>query len=304
MKLKQKFRSSLIKAKCNKKEIALCLYSGGLDSRLIIKLLQDKGVEVTAVHYKLPFISDKEINDNFLCDQNVQLVAIDCTRGDYLQDYVNIMLSPKYGTGAGANPCIDCKIYMFKRAKQYAQDNGFDYLATGEVPGQRPMSQLKRAQEIIQRDVDFPIVRPLADMGIEGRSRQKQMELAKNYKISYPMPGGGCLLCEKGLKKRFDKYLELSLIQEDTLQLMKVGRHFLYEEKGVWLIVARNVRECEILETYTNVIKSAPGHPAVFFKKLKNNDLTELINIANELQIAYKTGQDKELRKKFSNVKI
>ena len=286
-------------------EKALCLYSGGLDSRLIIKLLQDKDVDITAIHYKLPFISDKEINDDFLEKENVKLVVIDCKKDEYLQDYLKIMIDPKYGVGAGANPCIDCKVYMFQRAKQYALENGFDYLATGEVPGQRPMSQLKKAQEIITKDVDFPIVRPLADMGINGRARDKQLKMVKEYgNFHFPMPAGGCILCEKGLKKRFQKYLQYSMIQEDTLQLMSIGRHFFDEEKGYWIIVARDAAECEILETYETVLGSIPKNPAVFYRNIKSEDMSEIIELSKEIQIAYITRQDKKLREKYIDIKL
>lgn len=288
----------------DKKEKALSLYSGGLDSRLVIKLLKDKNVDVTAIHYKLPFISDKEITDDFLEKEQVNLEVIDCTKGEELQDYLNIMISPKYGTGAGVNPCIDCKIYMFERAKKYALENGFDYLATGEVPGQRPMSQLKHAQEIIKNDVDFPIVRPLEDMGINGRSREIQLKLADEYQFYFPMPGGGCILCEKGLKKRFKKYLQYSMIQEDTLKFMNLGRHFFDEENGYWWIVARNGDECEYLEKYNTVLESLPKTPAVFYRSIDGKIDDELIETARDLQTAYITGQDKALRKKFLNMKI
>jgi len=284
---------------------ALALYSGGLDSRLIIKLLKEKGEKVTAIHYKLPFISDKEITDDFLENENIDLVVIDCKKGQELQDYLQIMITPKYGTGAGANPCIDCKIYMFERARKYAIENGFDYLATGEVPGQRPMSQLKRAQEIITNDVDFPIVRPLADIGIHGRTREKQLQMVKDYgNFHFPMPGGGCILCEKGLKKRFQKYLKYEAIQDDTLQLMSVGRHFFDEEKGYWVIVARNGEECKILESYNTCIKSELKTPAVWYRNIKSDNNNELIDLAKELRIAYITGQDKVLREQFIGIKL
>jgi hypothetical protein len=287
-----------------KKEKALALYSGGLDSRLIIKLLKEKGVSVTAIHYKLPFISEKEISDDFLKTEKIDLITIDCTRGEELQNYLNLMIAPKYGTGAGVNPCIDCKIFMFNHAKAYARENRFDYLATGEVPGQRPMSQLKHAQDIINHDVDFPIVRPLADMGINGRNRERQIKMAGDYDFYYPMPGGGCLLCEKGLKNRFKKYLQYSMIKEDTLKLMSLGRHFFHEKKGYWIIVARNGEECEYLENnYQEVLMSAPKTPAVFYRNILTDD-ENIKDLATELQTAYMTGQAKELRERYSRMKI
>ncbi|MFP4547186.1 MAG: hypothetical protein ACLFQM_03575 [Fidelibacterota bacterium] len=289
----------------DKKDKALALYSGGLDSRLIIKLLKEKAVDVTAIHYRLPFISDKEINDDFLKKEKVDLKVIDCRHGKELQEYLAIMKKPKYGTGAGANPCIDCKIYMFERAKQFAKENGYDYLATGEVPGQRPMSQLRRAQEIINHDVDFPIVRPLAEMGIHGRSREQQMNMVKELgDFHYPTPGGGCLLCEKGLKPRFQKYLKYGLITENTLHLMNVGRHFLDEDKGFWFIVARDITECEILEKFDTVLSSSPRTPAVFYRNINGSENNEIIEFAKKLQAAYSTGQDNTLRKRFSDIKI
>ncbi len=287
-----------------KQEKALALYSGGLDSRLIIKLLKEKGADVTAIHYQLPFISDKEINDDFLEKEAVELKIIDCKKGQLLNDYLDMLRDPKYGTGVGVNPCVDCKIYMFERAKQYAREEGYDYLATGEVPGQRPMSQLKQAQKIITDDVDFPIVRPLAEIGISGRSREKQLKLAEKYQINFPMPGGGCLLCEKGLKQRFQKYLDYDLFRSETLQLSNVGRHFFDEKQGYWFIVGRDLEECRLLETFDTVLTSAPKTPAVFYQNTGKNCDEKMIEIAQKLQTAYTTGQDKSIREKFIDIKL
>ncbi|MBN2282086.1 MAG: hypothetical protein JXQ65_16000 [Candidatus Marinimicrobia bacterium] len=283
----------------------LSLYSGGLDSRLIVKILKKKGLDVTAIHYQLPFISEKEINDDFLKDEQVDLVIIDCKKGDYLREYLAMLKQPKYGTGTGMNPCIDCKIFMFEKAKQYAVDYGYGSIATGEVPGQRPMSQLKHAQGLIDKNVDFPIIRPLAELGINGRGRDRQMELVKKYGgFHFPTPAGGCLLCEKTMAKRFQKYLEYDLIDEKTIALMKVGRHFLDEESGQWAIVARNGDESEILEKYDNCLESAPQTPAVWYSTINKGPDRFLRQFAQELQSAYITGQDKSLREKFADLKL
>ena len=260
---------------------------------MIIKLLKEQNYEVIPVFFRLPFASDKEINDDFLSNENLELKIFDCTKGKLLIEYLDILTNPQYGYGAGMNPCIDCKIFMFNHVKQYAIDNSIEAIASGEVPGQRPMSQTASAEKIIDNSTDFNILRPLKVMGITGRSRNQQMQLAEKYKINYPTPAGGCLLCEKGLAKRFKTLLYIDLINDKTLYLAKIGRHYYFSEKELWIIVGRNAAECEILEKFPNVIKSGKGKPAVYYQSKIISQ--EIISIAAELQKFYQSKNKEQI---------
>ncbi|MEM2873852.1 MAG: 7-cyano-7-deazaguanine synthase [Candidatus Nanoarchaeia archaeon] len=229
---------------------ALVLLSGGLDSRLAVKLLQQQlGKNVSAVYIKLPFGTRYSKNfeslKEFCKKEKVSLYVIDCTKGRLLQDYLKIVRNPKYKRGSALNPCIDCHIFMLKLAKKLAKKIGADVIATGEVLGQRPMSQHRSALDLIEKEAGLRgrLLRPLSAKllpqtiaekegwikrnklcGIRGRSRQKQLELAKKFKISFPSPGGGCLLCEKEFCKKVGPLLKK--LSELDIELLKIGRHF------------------------------------------------------------------------------
>ena len=266
------------------KKKCIVLFSGGLDSRLAVKIMQEQGFEVIAVYFNLPFgcgCCDFGCNFNFTQMSGVKFKIFDVTKGKLLKEYLSVIKKAKHGRGAGFNPCIDCKIYMFKKAKKYASSHGVEMIATGEVLGQRPMSQTRRAIDIIDKEIGFELTRPLIDLGIKGRRRNKQMALAKKYKIKYPSPAGGCLLCEKKLKKRFELLIKRSLINEKTLSLVNIGRHFM--KYNCWFVVGRNETENNVVEKFANSIKSAKGKPAVYFSLRKGKKFAE------ELQEDYKT---------------
>jgi predicted subunit of tRNA(5-methylaminomethyl-2-thiouridylate) methyltransferase len=245
----------------NKK--CIVMFSGGLDSRLAVKIMQKQKFKITAVFFKLPFTckckqNEKEIKD-FSKKHKFKLKIFDCTRGKLLQEYLKIIKEAKYGRGAGVNPCIDCKIFMFKKTKQFADKEKINLIVSGEVLGERPMSQTRRALNLIEEKSGLKgrILRPLTDIHkIEGRKREKQISLAEEFKISYPSPAGGCLLCEKELKNRFKTLLERKLSSEEV-ELTKIGRHFIINKK--WVVLGRNEKENKVIE--------AVG------KKMKNSDL-------------------------------
>jgi PP-loop superfamily ATP-utilizing enzyme len=268
------------------KKHVIVLYSGGLDSRLAVKLLKEQNYSVEALYLKLPFAPSSEL-DNFLENENVQLTIIDCTKGEMLKKYIDAVEHPKHGRGAGYNPCIDCKLFMYEYAKLYAEKHDIKYIATGEVLGQRPMSQNKDALDLMKRKINFNILRPLNDFGIRGRNRKEQIALANKYNIQFPGPAGGCLLCEKGLKKRFRILVENNLINEKTLPLINTGKHYFIDEKKWWIIVGRNEQENNIIEQFSRVITSGKGKPAVFFHSTDNNYWNELITKANKFQTAF-----------------
>lgn len=292
------------------KEKALVLYSGGLDSRLVVKLMQDKGYSVEALHFSLPFGCERSAlakdeqtikstlregccntarNFNFTQKEEAKLTIIDCSKSPILEEYLQIIESPKHGIGSGVNPCRDCKIWMFKKAKDYAEKNKIKIIATGEVTGQRPMSQSKSAMQLIDKSVGMSFLRPLNDVGCKGRQRKIQMQLAEKYNIKYPTPSGGCLLCEKYLAERIKFLIKNKFVNEKNITLTKIGRHFIINKE--WFIVARNEKESLIIEQF-NSLPSDIGTPAVYYQKDKKT--------AEELQKAYKDKQPT----KFQEFKI
>lgn len=278
---------------------ALVLYSGGLDSRLVVRMLQDQGYEIEALHFNLPFgcgCCNLSCNSHFTQKEKIKLKILDVTKGELLKEYLAILKNPKHGTGKGINPCKDCKIFMFKKAKEYADKVGVDVVATGEVVGQRPMSQVKSAMAIIDKEIGFEIRRPLMEMGMSGRNRKPQMALASKFGIKYPTPGGGCFLCEKVTAKRFKHLIKNDLINEETLPLTLIGRHFFI--KGVWFVVARNEKECELINKFKTSVSDRKTAPAIFYSNEKGKQK------ALELREAYASGTTKKMREKFKEVKL
>ena len=292
----------MVKSKKNKKTKALVLFSGGLDSRLTIRILQNQGLDVEALYIKLPFgtgcCNDFGCVFNFSQLSRVKLHTIDCTKDQLYKNYLRIIKNPKYNRGAGFNPCKDCKIFLFKLGKKFAKKIGAEIIATGEVIGQRPMSQMKKDLLLNEKEADLEgkILRPLSAkllpqtiyeekglieraklFDISGRRREKQIRLAKKYKIKYPSPGGGCLLCEKLLKKRFEILLDRGL-KENQAGLMNVGRHFLIN--GSWIILGRNQEENNILAHVKGGRLIEPkfnGPSAKIFGKITKHEIMNLI---------------------------
>jgi len=297
---------------------ALVLYSGGLDSRLVVRMLQDQDFKITALYFALPFgcgCCNLSSNFHFTQNKNVKMKITDVTKEPLLSEYLDLLKNPKFGTGSGINPCKDCKIFMFKKAKEYADKHKIEIIATGEVVGQRPMSQIPSAMKTIDKALDFEILRPLSaktlketevekrglvDRGkfldIKGRGRKTQMELAKKYKIKYPTPGGGCFLCEEYPAKRLKHLLDKDLINEKSLPLTMIGRHFYID--GVWFVVARNEKESEVILKFPNHIKDDVGKPSIYYSEKSGKEK------ALELQAAYSTGENEDKREAFTGVKL
>ncbi|RMF93233.1 MAG: DUF814 domain-containing protein [Candidatus Schekmanbacteria bacterium] len=246
---------------------ALALLSGGLDSTLAVKVVQEQGIEVYAINFISPFcrctskkrgcISEaKRVCDEF----GVKLKTV------YVgKEYIEVIRNPKFGYGKNMNPCIDCRIFMHKIAGEYMKEIGAKFIITGEVLGQRPMSQRRDTINIIDRESGLKglVLRPLSARyfpetiaekegwidrdklpAITGRSRKKQMALAEEYGINdYPCPAGGCLLTDasfaRRLKDLFDNQREVSM---GDINLLKVGRH-LRIDKETKLVIGRNEAE-------------------------------------------------------------
>jgi tRNA(Ile)-lysidine synthase TilS/MesJ len=307
----------MVKKKC------IVMFSGGLDSRLAIKIMQKKGHDILAVFFKLPFgtgCCNEGCSFNFSQLQGIKLKIFDCTKGKLLQEYLKVIKNAKHGRGAGVNPCIDCRIFMLKEVKKFADKEGIEFIATGEVTGQRPMSQHKKQINVIEEESGLKgrIIRPLIDFeNISGRSRKAQMALAKKFKIKYPHPAGGCLLCEKVLRNRLKTLLDRGL-NEEELNLVGIGRHFKFGSN--WIVIGRDDRENKIIEANKAGKVIEPDYPApsavimpatilpttsTRVKVVNNKKISQLtINKVNKLISAYSKRGSLNERKKFERYKL
>ncbi len=243
----------------------IVLLSGGLDSRLVIKLLQEQGIKIIALHFLLPFSGccKPDCAFNFTQLQGIPLKIVDCTKGKNFTEYISVIRKPKYGYGSGMNPCVDCRIFMLIKAKECAKKMKAHFIATGEVLNERPMSQHRKALVIAEKESSLKgkLLRPLSAkllpeteaerkklvdrsklLAIKGRSRKQQIALAKKYHIGYPSPGGGCLLCEKEFAAKLkDLFKHKKRIYPADIELLKIGRHFRINNSKI--IVGRNEHE-------------------------------------------------------------
>ena len=246
---------------------ALALLSGGLDSILATEIIRRQGIEVVAFNVKTPFCIPKKDGTSEAVQAanqlNVPLKVVSVEK-----DYLRMLRNPKFGYGKNMNPCIDCKIFMIKKAKKYAKEIGADFIFTGEVLGERPKSQHYPALRLIEEKAGLKrkLLRPLSakllpetvtekkglvDRGkllsIEGRSRKPQFRLAKEYGITrYPSPAGGCLLtCEEYSKKLRDLLANKKRVSTDDIVLLRVGRHFRLGKNKI--IIGRNEAENKFL---------------------------------------------------------
>ena len=253
---------------------AISLLSGGLDSILATELIRRQGIEVITFNVKTPFGIPKKDGTSEAAQAADQLkVPLKVLCVD--QDYLRMLRNPKHGYGKNLNPCVDCKIFILKKAKKYAKEIGADFLFTGEVLGERPMSQHSHALKIIAEESGLKgkLLRPLSAkllpetvaekkglvdrnklLSIQGRSRKPQFALAKEYGITvYPSPAGGCLLtCEEYSKKLRDLFENKKRLSMADVALLRVGRHFRLGKNKI--IVGRNEAENKFLTA--NKIKS------------------------------------------------
>jgi len=223
----------------NKTKKALVLLSGGLDSMLTAKLLQEQGYDVTGISFTSLFFNAKQAKKSAK-KINIPLKIINISK-----NHLKIVKNPEYGYGKNLNPCIDCHLLMLKNAKKIAHKENFDIVATGEVLGQRAFSQNQQALDLIAQKSKLgkKLKRPLIKAGIRGRSRTKQIKLAKKYGIkSYPSPAGGCLLTDQQFSQRLEKMLNhWPKAKPSDIKLLKHGRHFW--ENNTLIIIGRNKQD-------------------------------------------------------------
>ncbi|TSA47909.1 MAG: hypothetical protein D4R56_01340 [Deltaproteobacteria bacterium] len=233
------------------KRSAVALLSGGLDSTLAVKMMVEQGIEVTAIHFTSPFCNCSPHKAG--CQNQARKVAAEfgvpirvIVKG---MDYMRIVEKPPHGYGRGMNPCIDCRIYMLRKVAGMMDEIGASFVITGEVLGQRPMSQHRQAIELIERESGLAgrILRPLSahhfpptlpeeegivDRGrllaISGRSRKEQIALAEDLGVrDYPCPAGGCLLTDPDIAGRLrDLFTHVPGYTHRDLVILTIGRHF------------------------------------------------------------------------------
>jgi tRNA U34 2-thiouridine synthase MnmA/TrmU len=250
---------------------AVALFSGGLDSTLAILVMKSHGVEVEAIKFLTHFGCDA--NNSSSCGSDPSLAANQfgfpvrlCHLG---QKFIDMVKKPQFGYGKNMNPCIDCRILMLREAKDYLEMTDADFIITGEVLAQRPMSQMRGTLNLIDRESSLGgrLLRPLSGkllpptkpemdgliqrdwlLDISGRSRRRQIDLAAEFGLTgYPNPAGGCLLTEKAYSKKLrDLFTFVEEPGFDDFNLLKVGRHFRLAH-DCRLVIGRNQPENQIL---------------------------------------------------------
>lgn len=243
---------------------ALALLSGGLDSSLAVKLVQEQGIEVEGISFTSPFFG-AENAIKAAEELKIKLHILDITT-----EILGIVKSPRYGYGKNMNPCIDCHILMAKKAKEEMEGLEASFIISGEVLGQRPKSQNKQALELVTKrsETQGILLRPLSAklfpttdaeekglidreklLALSGKGRKPQLELAKRYNLrSYTTPAGGCLLTDSIFSKRLKDLLEHNEYTLDNILLLKLGRHF-RSSTGLKIIIGRNKEENKRLKS-------------------------------------------------------
>lgn len=238
----------------------VALLSGGLDSMLAIRLMQDQDVEVEALHFQTIFTCCRDDAARAARQLGVRLTAV---RQE--DDYLDLVRKPRFGYGRAANPCVDCRIYMFQRAKAFMEQIGARFVISGEVVGQRPMSQKRRDLDIIARHsgLEDLLLRPLSAqrlpatlperqglvdrdqlMSFSGRSRKGMIALARRLQFpEIPSPSTGCALTEVGFGRKVFDLIEWDPVsQRWDFELLRIGRHYRLDATTK-IIVGRNAQD-------------------------------------------------------------
>ncbi|MCW8830225.1 MAG: tRNA (5-methylaminomethyl-2-thiouridylate)-methyltransferase [Gammaproteobacteria bacterium] len=299
---------------------AVALISGGLDSLLAAKLMLEQGIHVEGINFYTGFCVEghthairkkdkaKPKRNNALW--SAEQLGIKLHILDIIEEYKDVVINPKHGYGANMNPCLDCKIFMISKAKQWMEENGFDFIITGEVVGQRPMSQRKDLLPVVVREsgIDDLLLRPLCAKNLaptlperegwvdreklldfSGRNRKPQMALAKQFGFDdYATPAGGCcFLTDESYSKKLVDLWQARNKKEyelDDIMLLKVGRH-IRPAPHYKLIVSREDGENKFLNGYrkqfsTIEIKSHNGPLTLVDGELSDDDFKQAARIA------------------------
>ncbi|MBU0476433.1 tRNA 4-thiouridine(8) synthase ThiI [Patescibacteria group bacterium] len=297
---------------------ALLLFSGGLDSILSAKILEQQKIKVVPLCFESYFFNCK------LAEKSAKALRLELKIKDFSQSHLKIIKRPCFGFGSGVNPCIDCHLLMLKKAKEIMGKEGFDILATGEVLGQRPFSQNQRALHLIEKEAGLKdqILRPLSAkllpettyekkglvkraklFGFQGRSRKPQIALAKSFKVKeFPSPAGGCILTElqysQKLKILFKKAPDFD---SKDCQILRRGRAFW--QKDSLILVGRDEKDNKEIRRLSEKKKrdiilepeNFPG-PTVLIRGFGKKVQKETIKKARELLLNYSKKLPKTIR--------
>jgi tRNA-specific 2-thiouridylase len=293
---------------------AICVFSGGLDSMLAAELIRAQGIDVLALFFETPFFTaDRAVIS--ARSMNLPFKVVNIT-----QRHLEVVQHPKHGYGGNMNPCIDCHALMFRIAGEMLESEDAAFVFSGEVMGQRPMSQNKKALALVAKESGLHglLLRPLSAkclsptipeteewvkrdqlLGIQGRSRKPQMTLAAELNLGdYPSPAGGCLLTERGFSRRLKDLLSFSSeVFVNHLESLKLGRHFRINDH-VKIVVGRNKGENDKLkklamkeDVVLNTI-SVPG-PVVL---MSGNSFNEAIDLAVQITLSYSDAPEGEVQ--------
>jgi tRNA U34 2-thiouridine synthase MnmA/TrmU len=299
---------------------AICLLSGGLDSSLAARLMLDQEIGVFGVHYVIPFGRLDKQGPDLPVFKVAESLGIQVEVVHLGQEYLDIVRSPKHGYGANVNPCIDCKILMLKKAGELMRNRGADFVVTGEVVGQRPMSQRLDSMRRIEKEsgLEGYLVRPLSAhllpptrpeeqglvsrddlLGIQGRSRKELMKIAAEKGISgYSSPAGGCLLTDPRYAARVRDLLQHDMLTLHDIDLLGVGRHFRLPH-GSKLVVGRHKQDNDTISLLTGegdrvlTTPEVPGPTAV----LRGGRISEDEELAGRIVARYSDAGASEMVK-------
>jgi len=305
---------------------AIALFSGGLDSTIAAKLIIDQGIEVIACNINTGFGSTKDrlAHMKNMCEQvGAEFRSVDI-RDEYIRE---VLFTPKYGYGKNFNPCIDCHAKMFEVAKRLMHEWGASFLISGEVLGQRPMSQNRESLDKVLNlsNCDGLLLRPLSAKlleptlaetngwvnrdkleGITGRNRERQMELAQQFGLKdYEAPGGGCLLTDEHFSRKIRDFIAHDTFEIADIPTLKYGRQLRLPE-GAKLIIGRNSEDNEILEAidnpkYIHIATELVGPHSLLSRNASDNDRM----LAAKLMLAYcKPGFEGEQTLIFEDVAL
>ncbi|MBM4079857.1 MAG: DUF814 domain-containing protein [Planctomycetes bacterium] len=294
---------------------ALALLSGGLDSRLAIRVIREQGIEVIALNFLTAFCrctTSKSCKLEALAAAEALGVPIKVVNST--ESMVEIVKRPKHGYGKNMNPCIDCRINLFREAKRYMAELGASFIITGEVLGQRPMSQRMDAMRLIDKEAGVTglVLRPLCAkhmeptipekdgivdreklLAIRGRSRKPQMQLADLFKLKdYPCPAGGCLLTDPQFGFRMKDLLAHGDATLNEVHLLKIGRHLRLDPKTK-VVVGRDEADNEKLETFAKegdvllMLRDIPGPLTL----IRGEVTDEKVTLAARLTARYSKAQ-------------
>ncbi len=311
---------------------AVSLISGGLDSLLATKAMIEQGIHVEGINFFTGFCVEghthairkkkgekpKRNNALWVAEQlGIKLHIV-----DIVKEYKDVVINPKHGYGANMNPCLDCKIFMVKKAHEWIAENDFDFIVTGEVMGQRPMSQRKQTMPIIaeQSGADELLLRPLSAKNLpatkpdregwvdreklfqfHGRNRKPQIALAKKWELNdYAQPSGGCcFLTDPNYSDKMKDLLghrdEGKSYELDDIMLLKIGRHFRPRD-NFKMIMAREEGETNFLMGYRSqypyvAIKSHMGPLTI----MDGHDISaEDIYLTGSIAARYSKGREED----------